>query len=81
MASQIEQNKWAEKESISFVENFVETLTYIPLSSNDVVLVNGYALAILSKWKALEFEDYDDSLATLHAIGQLEKRLDDYVSF
>lgn len=80
MASQLKENKCGEKDSISLVENFVEALTNIPLTTNDIVLVNGYALALLEKWKALDFEDYDDNLATFYSIGQLEKRLNDYVS-
>lgn len=77
----MKQAGWHEsKEALNFVEKFVETLTCLPLCSNDVSLVSGYCLALLKKWKSMEFENFDDRLAIFHAIGQLEHKLTEYVS-
>lgn len=68
------------KEALTFIRKFVGALLYIPLCSNDVVLANGYGLALLKKWMTFEFENFDDHLAIFHAIEQLESRLMEYVS-
>lgn len=78
----MKQENWiGTKESKHFVEKLVETLICIPLSSNDIVLINCYVLVLLKKWKASDFENFDDYLDTFHKIGQLEGRLEEYVSF
>jgi hypothetical protein len=75
----MEQSEWFKSdESTLFVDSLIDALTYVSFSSNDLVLVHGFCLALLDKSRALSSTDIE--LEKAHAISGLKQRLNAFVS-